>query len=128
MEVARRLSFKGAFLQRGLQASLARELGVSRATICRDVQAIMAWGHPCRFCGAGAQPPPEELMVEEAFDMTDDAALGSTAGPESIEEEFHRMCRQAKRCLSRRFKKDILVDLPLDFSGFAFIGCNGGGG
>jgi hypothetical protein len=38
---------------RGVQATIARRLGVNRSTICRDVRAILAElnGGPCPFCG-----------------------------------------------------------------------------
>ncbi|GEM_PF-1968971 len=45
-------------LNHGAQAKIARKLGVSRSTICRDVQAILASWHeeehkrkPCPLCG-----------------------------------------------------------------------------
>jgi hypothetical protein len=57
LEVARSLAAKGALLQHGFQARLAQKLGVSRATICRDVKAIVQEGHPCPLCGAYYKPP-----------------------------------------------------------------------
>jgi DNA invertase Pin-like site-specific DNA recombinase len=57
VEVARRLFAQGAWT-RGVQARLARELGVSRATISRDVQYLKRQGHySCPACGAMVQPP-----------------------------------------------------------------------
>jgi predicted RNA-binding Zn-ribbon protein involved in translation (DUF1610 family) len=42
------------FYQHGAQARIARELKVSRSTVCRDVAAIMAEArakHACPLCG-----------------------------------------------------------------------------
>ncbi|MGH7169064.1 MAG: helix-turn-helix domain-containing protein [Gemmataceae bacterium] len=56
LEVSRRLFAKGA-LKRGYQERLARELGVSRATISRDVQYLKRQGHyDCPACGAMVKP------------------------------------------------------------------------
>lgn len=70
-EVARRLTVQGAF-RRGFQARLARELGVSRATICRDVRELRRFGYSCPRCGAYMRPP-EPLFADDpdAEDMTD---------------------------------------------------------
>lgn len=35
----------------GVQARLSRHLGVSRATICRDVQMLLPLVEPCPTCG-----------------------------------------------------------------------------
>ncbi len=35
----------------GVQARMARELGVSEATISRDIAALWALGHGCPCCG-----------------------------------------------------------------------------
>jgi hypothetical protein len=35
----------------GVQARIARELGVSQATICRDVRALLPSHAPCPRCG-----------------------------------------------------------------------------
>jgi hypothetical protein len=43
---------KGRLLQYGIQARIARLLGVARMTISRDVRALLKIGHPCRECGA----------------------------------------------------------------------------
>jgi hypothetical protein len=44
---------------RGLQARIARELGVSRSTVCRDIAAMdeeVRRGLPCRLCGTWVTP------------------------------------------------------------------------
>jgi hypothetical protein len=56
-EVARLLNCKGALFRRGLQTELARELGVSRATICRDLAYLLRLGWPCPTCGAYTRTP-----------------------------------------------------------------------
>jgi hypothetical protein len=57
MEVARRLCAQGA-VQRGVQARIAREMRVSRATISRDVRYLRRLGHYyCPTCGAMVKPP-----------------------------------------------------------------------
>jgi hypothetical protein len=43
-ELVRLLSGKGGLTDRGTQARLARELGVSRSTVCRDM-AVLLRGH-----------------------------------------------------------------------------------
>jgi hypothetical protein len=58
-EVARLLRVQGALFERGTQARLARQLGVSRATICRDIAALSREGGPCPQCGAWRHTPPE---------------------------------------------------------------------
>jgi hypothetical protein len=69
---------KGKLFERGNQARLARELGVSRATICRDVRAILAWGHPCPCCGAYTKPPATaSISVFEDEERPDEATLPS---------------------------------------------------
>jgi hypothetical protein len=60
-EVARLLTCKGALFRRGIQTELARELGVSRTTICRDVAYLLRVGRPCPNCGAYMQPPKSSL-------------------------------------------------------------------
>jgi hypothetical protein len=49
----------------GNQAALARYFGVSRATICRDLQKLLAEHHPCPTCGAGVRPPGPTPSDEE---------------------------------------------------------------
>ena len=56
-EVARLLTAQGALFDHGTQARLARQLGVSRSTICRDVAALLREGWPCPHCGAYKTPP-----------------------------------------------------------------------
>jgi hypothetical protein len=64
-EVARLLLVKGGLTTRGTQAALARELGVSRSTISRDVAYLLRQSRPCRCCGALTAPPlPEETGQE----------------------------------------------------------------
>jgi hypothetical protein len=58
-EVARLLICKGALFRRGLQTELARELNVSRSTICRDLAYLLRLGWPCPTCGALTTPPLE---------------------------------------------------------------------
>jgi hypothetical protein len=43
-EVMRRVACKGGFFRRGIQAEVARELGVSRSTICRDIDYLLRLG------------------------------------------------------------------------------------
>jgi hypothetical protein len=50
---------KGGLLDRGFQAAAARQLGVSPATICRDVKVILAWSRErdiCPHCGVRRLP------------------------------------------------------------------------
>jgi hypothetical protein len=56
-EVARLLNCKSALFRRGLQTELARELHVSRSTICRDIDYLLRLGWPCPHCGAYTRPP-----------------------------------------------------------------------
>src|SRR5690349_6115939 len=73
VKLSRLLSAKESLIERGVQARLARELGVSRATICRDVRVILAWGHPCPYCGAYMKPPAEaSLSVFEDEEWLDE--------------------------------------------------------
>lgn len=48
---------------RGGQARYARALGVSRATVCRDVHVVLDWmrqgPRPCPLCGSAASGPGE---------------------------------------------------------------------
>jgi hypothetical protein len=39
-------------LSRGVQSRVARELGVSRSVVCRDIQALMSVHAWCPFCGS----------------------------------------------------------------------------
>jgi hypothetical protein len=55
-KLARMLRQKGGMTKRGYQARLARKLGVSTATICRDVRYLLQLGWPCPCCGAYARP------------------------------------------------------------------------
>jgi predicted DNA-binding transcriptional regulator YafY len=51
MQVARLLNVKGGLTERGHQARVARELGVSRSTICRDVRELLRMSRRCSYCG-----------------------------------------------------------------------------
>lgn len=50
VEVAKRLKETG--LQRGARAQIARELGVSEATVSRDVAAMLPIAMECPCCGS----------------------------------------------------------------------------
>jgi len=39
-------------LRRGVQARIARELGISEATVSRDLQALLHRGYVCPTCGS----------------------------------------------------------------------------
>ena len=56
-EVARLLCVQGGLTERGTQANLARQLGVSRSTVCRDIAWLLRQGRPCPCCGALTIPP-----------------------------------------------------------------------
>lgn len=56
-EVMRLVSCQGTFFRRGFQSELARKLGVSRATICRDIDYLLRLGWSCPTCGAYTRPP-----------------------------------------------------------------------
>jgi hypothetical protein len=56
-ELAERLACKDALFRRGLQTELARELGVSRATVCRDMAYLLRLGWPNPTCGAYTRTP-----------------------------------------------------------------------
>jgi hypothetical protein len=71
-EVARLLNCKGALFRRGLQTELARELGVSRSTICRDIAYLLRLGWPCPHCGAYTRPP--KPLFEYDAEEHDEAA------------------------------------------------------
>ncbi|HEY7309551.1 MAG TPA: hypothetical protein VH643_09350 [Gemmataceae bacterium] len=58
-ELARLLCVQGGLTARGMQTRLARQLGVSRSTVCRDVAWLLRQARPCRCCGALTIPPPE---------------------------------------------------------------------
>jgi hypothetical protein len=62
-QVAELLIAAGGFFVPGMQARIARHLGVSRSTVCRDVQAILR-GLPspwCPCCGAFREPAVARL-------------------------------------------------------------------
>ncbi len=52
MKIVESLRVQGSFAERGVQARLARQLGVSEATISRDIAAILKISAPCPTCGA----------------------------------------------------------------------------
>ena len=60
-EVMRLLCVQGSMFERGTQARLARQLGVSRSTVCRDMAFLMRLGRPCPHCGAFSTPPEPEF-------------------------------------------------------------------
>jgi len=64
-EVSRLLTAQGAF-RRGYQAKLARLLGVSRATVCRDVATLRREGRPCPSCGARHTPPRRNTVEDDS--------------------------------------------------------------
>lgn len=65
LEVASRLFAQGSLFRRGIQAELARELGVSRSTICRDIDHLLCQGWPCPHCGAYmTEPSPDSPFLE----------------------------------------------------------------
>ncbi len=51
--------------KRGTVRAIARVLGVSPATICRDIKALLALHRPCPHCGAFPIVGPDEDMIEE---------------------------------------------------------------
>ena len=59
-DVARLLRVQGGLTARGTQASLARQLGVSRSTVCRDVAWLLRQARRCPCCGALTIPPQED--------------------------------------------------------------------
>lgn len=63
-EVARLLKDNGEWFRHGLQAELARELKVSRSTICRDIAYFLSVGWPCPHCEAYPWPP-KPLFVDD---------------------------------------------------------------
>ena len=56
-ELARLLCVQGGLSFWRSGAALARKLGVSRSTVCRDRQALLRSTYPCPHCGAGVRPP-----------------------------------------------------------------------
>lgn len=96
--ILRELLFaKGKLFEPGIQARLARDLGVSRSTICRDMKALLCEGHPCPCCGAYKQPPkPDPLMfvVEESPDKPDGPTQPSTAYREPTMDDVVRAFRE----------------------------------
>ena len=61
--------------KRGTVTAIAGVLGVSVATISRDIQAILKLGHPCRYCGAlpilGPDPAEDELADLDGWEWMD---------------------------------------------------------
>jgi hypothetical protein len=76
-ELARLLLVKGGLTDRGTQARLARELGVSRSTICRDVARLLRECRPCPCCGALTVPQPRPA---DPFADQDDEPDGPSQG------------------------------------------------
>ena len=58
VEISRLMARRGAF-EPGYQAELARKLGVSRSTVCRDMKALAAIRFRCPECDAMTNPPPK---------------------------------------------------------------------
>jgi hypothetical protein len=52
------LLFEYGLMTRGVLSRIARELGVSRSTVCRDRRALLTSFRPCPRCGA---PVPKLL-------------------------------------------------------------------
>lgn len=52
---------------RGVQAAIARRLGVSQATICRDVQALIRPPNP--------KPTEQEITIREEDDAWEDGSV-----------------------------------------------------
>jgi hypothetical protein len=77
-EVARLLSVEGGLTQRGSQARIAQQLGVSRSTISRDLAFLLQRSRPCPCCGALTAPPPPEADGGEA----QAPAVNETQGPD----------------------------------------------
>jgi hypothetical protein len=53
-------------LSHGVQSRVARELGVSRSVVCRDMQALMNSHASCPFCGSFV--PRERLRIRGGAD------------------------------------------------------------
>jgi hypothetical protein len=71
--VAKLLMAQGSMFEHGVQAAIARQLGVSRSTVCRDVAALLKEGHPCPTCGAYRQPAdPGVPGVETLLELPDE--------------------------------------------------------
>jgi hypothetical protein len=88
---------KGNLFEKGIQARLARKLGVSRSTICRDVKALLREGHPCPCCGAYTHPPkpdPTRFVVEEPYDTLDDPNQDLSDYREPTWEDVVRVFRE----------------------------------
>jgi hypothetical protein len=95
---------------RGLQARIARELGVSRSTVCRDIAAMdeeVRRGLPCRLCGTCVTPTHTHTDEEDrwpgvSYDWSGDCdgdgngvtvwdVLAGTAPPEHLPPEVLAM-------------------------------------
>jgi hypothetical protein len=91
---------------RGLQARIARELGISRSTVCRDIAAMeeeVRRGLPCRLCGTRVTPTHRHTHGDDgwsgvSYDWRGDGdgdgdggtiwdALAGTARPEQLPPE-----------------------------------------
>ncbi len=91
------LSVKGRLFEKGIQARLARELGVSRSTLCRDIRALLHDGQPCPCCGAYTHPPkpdPTMFVVDESCDTPDDANQDLSDYREPTMEDVVRRFRE----------------------------------
>jgi HTH domain len=84
-EISRLLTAQGAF-RRGYQTKLARQLGVSRATVCRDVAALRREGRPCTACGAWHTPPRRRTREDHpSTPNTLPLVFYTTAPPDAVD-------------------------------------------
>jgi predicted DNA-binding transcriptional regulator YafY len=87
MELSRLLSAQGSLFERGTQARMARKLGVSRATICRDIEYLLRLGRPCPHCGAYIMPPTPLVEDDREEDEEAPAALPYQRGLSELPDE-----------------------------------------
>jgi len=57
--------------ERGTVKAIARELGVSPSTICRDIKELLRLARPCPHCGAFPIIGPDPSWLEDAESETD---------------------------------------------------------
>jgi hypothetical protein len=76
-----RLLGRYKLFERGTVTAIARELGVSVATVSRDLQAMLREHQPCPHCGAFPilGPDPEETAWVDR--VLDDTGPAGPAGP-----------------------------------------------
>ena len=93
MKIVRLLHVKGGLALRkdgwpdgrigalGNQAALARQLGVSRSTICPDMAKLLRETYPCLTCGAGVRPPgPKAAERDDDCGCMEDILAGVEEG------------------------------------------------